>query len=576
MYRFVPPRQTLRQAFVFLLRRVVLRTLLIGLCFLMAMPGLTLGQEYPQLLVPENYRGPSGEPGQIMLEGIVKKIGLFHGRVQDEADWHVHIELLPKTKQDLQTFLWSRGYTFISSKDCDGEENCNLKDIYSEVMVCDRHNSTSLISDILSIGLIADEYFYSADFTLPFFLSQPPLDKGPIVLLPDGTIRSDPDWTGEHPAWDLGLIAINDQGSEIDFSDYSRLDGGPGNFDGGRAYLQGAFVEDAQHRICSPPYDPTSNNSRLCYMAPLKYVKSSYIEIHPLDSIAVAMNEAGTVLSAKRGQQGWPTNAVKWRVAFFANSKFHRINGESYLKKERTTTWYLDLPNDAYNSWGDEHIEVHVEEEPQRLWDGGNKTWYFERGVKSYAAWTLAVDPKDGRKKLKVSVTMSEPNNRGGIVVRDYIIHVKLHSSPDLCIRASNSNYGDAQCSPWATVEQGVSNGAEAVYYVRGQNQGPVPIQFRFAGIPGSSNWTIRYFDARIGGNDITAQMIGTGSGWLSPFITGGATTEEIRVEVTPSASLPDGSKKEVVVVAASSVEPDRADYVKAVTRVGKLAPPIK
>ena len=36
-------------------------------------------------------------------------------------------------------------------------------------------------------------------------------------------------------------------------------------------------------------------------------------------------------------------------------------------------------------------------------------------------------DPKDGRKKLKVTATMKRPNKMGGIVVVDYIIRASLN-----------------------------------------------------------------------------------------------------------------------------------------------------
>ena len=35
--------------------------------------------QYPVLSVPPSLRGPSGEPGQILLEGTAKKITLYHG-----------------------------------------------------------------------------------------------------------------------------------------------------------------------------------------------------------------------------------------------------------------------------------------------------------------------------------------------------------------------------------------------------------------------------------------------------------------------------------------------------------------
>ncbi len=540
------------------LKRIVFCLLLVGLGLGLATPS-NVPAQYPPLPVPPGYQGPSREPGQIMLDGTVRKISLQHGRLADEDDWHVYIDLDAKATQDLRSYLWTRNYALISSDDCLKKANCNLDKIYCEVMVLDKYVKPTL----------GDDKFYSADFTLPLLLSQPPPEKRPGLHLPDGTVLGASEWTGEHPAWDFGLIAMANQGElleearEMDFSDYSQLVSG-----GGRAYLQGAFVEDATHRACKPTPTPTS-----CQAAPIKYAKTIVIEIHPLDSIAFSMDETGKTLSAKRGQALWPTKSVRWRVAFLANSKLHKINSEPYLKKERTTTWYLDLPNDAYNSWGDPYTTVNVETQPQQLWGGGKKVWYAGRGWKVFEPAILAVDPKDNRKKLKISATMNVPDNWGGIIVCDYIIRVTLHSNPDLGIRVSNSNYADASFSLGAGVRQNVPRNTTAVYYVRGHNQGPVPIQFRFKGVPGSSGWNVRYFDALTGGNNITSQV--TGSGWLSPLIQGGGSTQEIRVEVTPSPALANGAEKLVRVWAESSVEPGRKDIVEAVTKVGQPEPPI-
>ncbi len=516
-----------------------------SLFFILSLPLITFGQLYPPVPVPLKYQGRSGERGQIVLDGIVKKITVFHGDVDDEADWHVSIVLPTDVANDLQAGFGST-YSSMDRGACVRSESCNLATIYSELMVCDRHQSTTF-----------DEFFYSADFTLPYLLSQPPADRRPVWRENlDGTRVLDPDWTGEHPAWDLGLIAQFHQSGDQDFTKYSHLDGG-------RAYLQGAFVEDAEHRQCRPtPGIP-------CYLAPQKFATVARFEIHPLDSIAFAMNETGKVLSAKWGEPAWPFDFVKWRVAVFTNSKFHRINGESYVKKIRTTTWYLDLPIDAESTWGDLATTISVIEQRRQLWDGGNKTWYGSRGVNSYVPWTLAVDPKDGRKKLKIVVKMDVPDDWGGIVVRDYGIRVTLHSNPDLGIRIAKSKFDDAQFQKGVEVRQVVPRGTTAVYFVRGKNQGPLQIRFKFQGLASSPNWTVKYFDPD--GADITSEMT-SNRGWLSPLVNGGRPTREIRVEVTPSAGLANGAEKLVRISAQSSLELDRIDVVSAITKVGLLS----
>lgn len=544
MYCFLMFRALIERTLRLNFPRVALLLFIAALCFILSAPLITLGQLYPSLPVPQKYQGRSGERGQIMLDGVVKSITVFHGSSDDEADWHVFISLPTTVTQDLQSRL-SGAYSSLDRDACNGSESCNLGSIYSEIMVCDRHEST-----------LSDEFFYSADFTLPYLLSQPPAERRPVWFInPNGTRLLDPDWTGEHPAWDLGLITQNSQGHDHDFTEYSHLDGG-------RAYLQGAFVEDAEHRQCRP------TPGIVCYLAPQKFATVARFEIHPLDSIAFAMNESGKVLSAKWGDSGWPFDFVKWRVAVFADSKFHRINDEAYMKKIRTTTWYLDLPTDAESTWGDLATNIKVIEQRRELWNGSTHSWYGSRGVNSYVPWTLAVDPKDGRKKLKIEVKMDVPDKFGGIVVRDYGIRVTLHSNPDLGIRVSKSKVEDAQFQSGVVARQVVPQATTAVYFVRGKNEGPLQIRFKFQGLASSPNWNVRYFDPD--GADITTQMT-SNSGWLSPPINGGRTTREIRVEVTPSAALANGAEKLVRISAQSSLELDRIDVVSAMTKVGLL-----
>lgn len=310
--------------------------------------------DYPLLPVHPRYAGPSNEPGQIQVDGLVTKVSLFHGWMYDEADWHVYINTAPQTSRDLADFLRAQRSADVNS--------CDLENIYSELMTLDKYKKA---------WIFGDDKFYSADFTSSFLLFK----RG-----------------SAHPAWDLGLEAIDDQSTNHDFSGYSRLIGA-------RAYLQGAFVQDAAK-------------------------DEIQVEIHPLDSIAFAMDSFGVPLSVRREDPGWPRTFVRWRVGVFANSSHHRINDESYADKERTTTWFLDLPRDASAGGPATPGNITVLEERQQLWDGGRNTYYSGRRWKTLVPWTIAVDPKDGRKKLKVTTTMHTPDKWGGIIVRDYTIQV--------------------------------------------------------------------------------------------------------------------------------------------------------
>jgi hypothetical protein len=290
---------------------------------------------YKPLPVPLSYQGASGEPGQILLDGIVQKITLYHDRFDDEADWHVYIR--PERAD------WPQ-------------------DMYCEIMVLDDFETPFL----------GDDKFFTADFSRAF------------RLIKEGSVN---------PAWEVGLKAIDEQSDSVNVTEAgvtSRVVAHQG-----RAYLQGPYVNDEAH--------------------------GTRVEIHPLDSIAFAIDDSDQTIAAKWGQPAWPETSVRWRVAYFANSSHHRINGEKYVKKERTTTWFLDLlrPNPLnVVSMGN----VSITEIRRQLRFKDTNKMHDGRGFKSIAPHELVIDPKDGRRKLKVSSTMNKPDEKGGIVVIDYLV----------------------------------------------------------------------------------------------------------------------------------------------------------
>lgn len=286
---------------------------------------------YAPLPVPPSHQGPSGEPGQILLDGIVQKITLFHGRVDDEADWHV----------------------FIRPDRADWPQ-----DMYCEIMVLDDFETP----------FIGDDKFFTADFSPAF------------RLIKEGSAN---------PAWEVGLKAIDEQSDSVNVTEAgvtSRL-----VTHQGRAYLQGAYVNDEAH--------------------------GTQVEIHPLDSIAFAIDDSDNTIAVKRGQPGWPETSIRWRVAYFANSSLHRINSEKYVQRERTTTWLLDLPDPLGPAFPG---NVSVTEIRRQLRFKDTSEMHDGRGVKSIAPHELVTDLRDGRRKLRVSATLNKPDEKGGIVVIDY------------------------------------------------------------------------------------------------------------------------------------------------------------
>ena len=180
---------------------------------------------------------------------------------------------------------------------------------------------------------------------------------------------------------------------------------------GARVYLQGVFVSDDDH-------DP------------------AHLEIHPLDSIAYALRPTAggkwTVLSARPTSSSWPQGVVRWRVAAFTNASFHRVNDCGFVKKERTTVWYLDLPHDAMEP---ESVTLVSQASPgfwsssqgRRVTGGGIKEVEVEPGPTGspLELSSFPVDPRDGRRKLRVQVTMDRPDERdkgwvSGRFLRDF------------------------------------------------------------------------------------------------------------------------------------------------------------
>lgn len=258
---------------------------------------------------------------------------------------------------------------FLSIKN-EAIEDIELKDLdnmYAELMLVSSHNSTWF-----------DEFFYPLDVDLAFMF------------------KAEND---EHPFYNLALPEITEnQGTpSTDLSLNSELVS-----KNAYIYLQGPFVNDAEHDIRP--------------------------EIHPLDAIAFAMNENGNPLSVTIADDDkWPSEKIIWRVGFFSNSDYHRINNETYLQKARTTTWYLDLPKNAYDSF--KSPIINVQEQRRKLWLIEENQVYTELGLKMGPIYEVAIDPKDGKKKLKVTATMEIPDKYGGIVITDYTIDVNFGPS---------------------------------------------------------------------------------------------------------------------------------------------------
>jgi hypothetical protein len=113
------------------------------------------------------------------------------------------------------------------------------------------------------------------------------------------------------------------------------------------------------------------------------------------------------------------------------------------------------------------------------------------------------------------------------------------------------------------TKNQVVSRNQTAIYHVKVENDGEVVDVDVITGPGGDSRWSIQYYDAITGGNNITYNVV-NGVYWV--YLSPGATAY-LRVEVTPSSSCPWNEQKDVLVTATAGYNANKKDAVKAVTK---------
>lgn len=320
-----------------------------------------LSRKYPPVPFPPALRSPSGEPGQAILAGTAREIKVFHGGVADELDWHVYIEPDPEDREMLASHLRDHAKGAESLSGLKSDEGPNLA--YAEWMVLDGYKYT-----------LTDDRFYSADLTRVLDL--------PVESAWSYSVRAGKQQSVSQPANNSGLV---------------RLDAW--------VYLQGPLVNDSAHGF--------------------------RLEIHPLDSIAYAFDPStGMPLSIDESHRLWPRTSVTWRVAAFTNSTIHRIAKADYLRKVRTTTWYLPLPRNARGIVPTVTARFPgFENHPLRHGTSGltNKRHTTRTPYSSYRvqAHSCRIVNQRGVPKLKVTISMKEPNTWGGMFLGEYTVTAK-------------------------------------------------------------------------------------------------------------------------------------------------------
>lgn len=132
---------------------------------------------------------------------------------------------------------------------------------------------------------------------------------------------------------------------------------------------------------------------------------------------------------------------------------------------------------------------------------------------------------------------------------------VDLSVGAGATLTGENVLYPDAQIH---TVNTGA--GAAAIFRIVVKNTGNTRDTFRLSGRGDTPGWKVRYFDAPTGGGEVSSLV--KPNAYLTT-LAGGA-TRELRVEVTPDASVKQNEAKDVPVAARSENEPLYNDQVTA------------
>lgn len=135
---------------------------------------------------------------------------------------------------------------------------------------------------------------------------------------------------------------------------------------------------------------------------------------------------------------------------------------------------------------------------------------------------------------------------------------------PDISVKDVTGTWvGDGNQDPGAAAQLGAEPQKVAVFQLQLRNGGNQPNQFKMRGPAGNSMWTVRYFDAPTGGNDITSSVTGA-EGWTTPDIMAPYDTMFFRIEVTPTAAAPKGAILEIPIAVEAVAGTSWKDTVTA------------
>ncbi|MEW6026496.1 MAG: hypothetical protein AB1599_04285, partial [Planctomycetota bacterium] len=183
-----------------------------------------------------------------------------------------------------------------------------------------------------------------------------------------------------------------------------------------------------------------------------------------------------------------------------------------------------------------------------------------------------------GFKEIRVEVTANA--GLGGSSAKALAIEMRSVDDPtksdNVTATTTTNNYS---VNNWVGVTTGTYNttsasqgtdndaGQAVTYYIRIDNTGDMPNTVTITGAGSDSNWTVSYYDAPTGTNDITTQVI---AGAYQPAAIAVSGNKEIRVEVKPSVQASGAAQKALVIEAKSTTLPNPSDTVTATTTVSQ------
>ncbi|MBE0433921.1 S8 family peptidase [candidate division WOR-3 bacterium] len=292
-----------------------------------------------------------------------------------------------------------------------------------------------------------------------------------------------------------------------------------------------------------------------------------------------------------------PDNQIKpwWGSGYIGDNVYNTTGiGQNVLQFADPYQWavyHIKIENDGSEA---DIVNVKADETGTGNWTsryydalvGGND---ITSEITSAAGWTIIlasgtcreilvqVKPGSGMQGLirRVDVTSRTNGTPGEKVDFVYMITQCNVLQPDNHIKKSNETVyvGDGIYNTTGqnqTKNQDVYRNEKAIYHVKVENDGETYDVDWINGPAGDSHWTIEYFDALAGGNNITNNVV---NGTYFVILNNPGAAADLRVEVTPSSSCPWNAQKDVMVIATAGYNAHKQDAVKAATRCTRYKP---